>query len=193
MTVAEQPVSTAPPAAVRQRRVPEFISMPLAFLLVAGCFLKFGVGAHAFISAIFVVVLVVLSVIDYERGLLPNRIVLPATGVILALQLAFFPDHAVEYIVATLGAGLFFLIAYLTYRAGLGLGDVKFALLLGAGLGQAVVLGIFLGMFFAGIAGLVIVGRQGIEARKQTIPLGPFLALGAIISLFFHGDAFVSF
>jgi leader peptidase (prepilin peptidase)/N-methyltransferase len=193
MTVADQPVSTARPAAVRQRRVPEFISMPLAFLLVAGCFLKFGVGAEAFISAIFVVVLVVLSVIDYERGLLPNRIVLPATVVILALQLAFFPDHAVEYIVATLGAGLFFLIAFLTYRAGLGLGDVKFALLLGAGLGQAVVLGIFLGMFFAGVAGLVIVGRQGIEARKQTIPLGPFLALGAIVSLFFHGDAFVSF
>lgn len=193
MTVADQPVSTARSAAVRQRHVPEFISVPLAFLLVAGCFLKFGVGAEAFISAIFVVVLVVLSVIDYERGLLPNRIVLPATGVILALQLAFFPDRAVEYIVATLGAGLFFLIAYLTYRAGLGLGDVKFALLLGAGLGQAVVLGIFLGMFCAGIAGLLIVGRQGIEARKQTIPLGPFLALGAIISLFFHGDAFVSF
>jgi leader peptidase (prepilin peptidase)/N-methyltransferase len=193
MSVAEQPVSTTPPAAVRQRHVPELVSVPIGFLLAAACFLDFGVSAEAFISAIFVVVLVVLSVIDFERGLLPNRIVLPATGVILALQLAFFPDHAVEYIVSTLGAGLFFLVAYLTYRAGLGLGDVKFACLLGAGLGQGVVLGIFLGMFFAGIAGVIIVARKGLDARKQTIPLGPFLALGAIVSLFFNGDSFVSF
>jgi leader peptidase (prepilin peptidase)/N-methyltransferase len=193
MSVAEQPVSTTPPAAVRQRHVPELVSVPIGFLLAAACFLDFGVSAEAFISAIFVVVLVVLSVIDFERGLLPNRIVLPATGVILALQLAFFPDHAVEYIVSTLGAGLFFLVAYLAYRAGLGLGDVKFACLLGAGLGQGVVLGIFLGMFFAGIAGVIIVARKGLDARKQTIPLGPFLALGAIVSLFFNGDSFVSF
>ena len=193
MSVAEQPMSTTPTAAVPQRHVPEIVSVPIGFLLAAACFLDFGVSAEAFISAIFVVVLVVLSVIDYERGLLPNRIVLPATGVILALQLAFFPDHAVEYIVSTLGAGLFFLIAYLTYRAGLGLGDVKFACLLGAGLGQGVVLGIFLGMFFAGIAGVIIVARKGLDARKQTIPLGPFLALGAILSLFFNGDSFVSF
>lgn len=193
MSVAEQPVSSRPAAAIPQRHVPELVSVPIGFLLAAACFLDFGVSAEAFISAIFVVVLVVLSVIDFERGLLPNRIVLPATGVILALQLAFFPDHAVEYIVSTLGAGLFFLIAYLTYRAGLGLGDVKFACLLGAGLGQGVVLGIFLGMFFAGIAGVIIVARKGLDARKETIPLGPFLALGAILSLFFNGDSFVSF
>jgi leader peptidase (prepilin peptidase) / N-methyltransferase len=96
-------------------------------------------------------------------------------------------------VVSSLGAGLFFLLAYLTYRAALGLGDVKFALLLGAGLGKAVVLGIFLGMFAAGIAGFVLIARQGLEARKQTIPLGPFLALGAVISLLLGGSDFVSF
>jgi leader peptidase (prepilin peptidase) / N-methyltransferase len=179
--------------AVPRRHVPELLAIAVAFALAAASFLHFGVGARGFISALFVVVLVLLSVIDIEQGLLPNRIVLPATGVILALQLVFFPDQAVEWIVATLGAGLFFLIAYLTYRAGLGLGDVKFALLLGAGLGKGVVLGIFLGMFAAGIGGLVIIGRQGLDARKQTMPLGPFLALGAVISLFFSGSDFVSF
>jgi leader peptidase (prepilin peptidase) / N-methyltransferase len=179
--------------AVPRRHVPELLAIAVAFALAAASFLHFGVGARGFISAFFVVVLVLLSVIDIEQGLLPNRIVLPATGVILALQLVFFPDQAVEWIVATLGAGLFFLIAYLTYRAGLGLGDVKFAMLLGAGLGKGVVLGIFLGMFAAGIGGLVIIGRQGLDARKQTMPLGPFLALGAVVSLFFSGSDFVSF
>ena len=66
-------------------------------------------------------------------------------------------------------------------------------MLLGAGLGKGVVLGIVLGMFAAGIGGLVIIGRQGLEARKQTMPLGPFLAQGAVISRFFSGSDFVSF
>ena len=189
---AHSPVAASPDSRA-ERRVPDLLSLAVAFGLAAGCFLHFGVTARGFVSAIFVVVLVILSVIDIEQRLLPNRIVLPATGLILVLQLAFFSDRAVEWIASTLGAGLFFLVAYLTYRAGLGLGDVKFALLLGAGLGQGVVLGIFVGMFAAGIGGLVVIAREGIAARKQTIPLGPFLALGAVVSLFFDGASFVSF
>ncbi|MDX6505860.1 MAG: leader peptidase (prepilin peptidase) / N-methyltransferase [Gaiellaceae bacterium] len=177
----------------RAAHVPDLLSIGVAFALAAACFFHFGVTARAFISALFVVALVVLSVIDIEQGLLPNRIVLPATLVVLILQLAFFPGHALEWILSSVGAAAFFLIAYLSYRAGLGLGDVKLALLLGAGLGKGVVLGIFLGMFAAGIGGLVVIARNGLEARKQTIPLGPFLAFGACISLFFHGSNFVSF
>jgi prepilin signal peptidase PulO-like enzyme (type II secretory pathway) len=48
-------------------------------------------------------------------------------------------------------------------------------------------------MFAAGIAGLVIIAREGLEARKKAIPLGPFLAFGAVISLFFSGSDFISF
>ena len=191
---AEAPGSLVQPVEKRENAaVPEVLTAAVAFALAAASFLHFGVTARGFISALFTVVLVVLSAIDIERGILPNRIVLPATGVVLVLQIAFFPDQALEWVVASLGAGLFFLVAYLTYRAGLGLGDVKFALLLGAGLGKGVVLGIFVGMFAAGIAGLVIIGRQGLEARKKTIPLGPFLAFGAVISLFFSGSDFISF
>jgi prepilin signal peptidase PulO-like enzyme (type II secretory pathway) len=179
--------------AIGERRVPEVLTAAVAFGLAAACFLHFGVTARAFVSALFVIVLTVLSAIDVERGILPNRIVLPAAAVVLVLQIALFPDHALEWVLASVGACLFFLVAFLTYRAGLGLGDVKFGLLLGAGLGKAVVLGIFVGMFAAGVAGLVIIGREGLEARKRTIPLGPFLAFGAVISLFFGGSDFVSF
>ena len=178
--------------AIRERRVPEELTAAVAFVLAAACFLHFGVTARAFVAALFVIVLTVLSAIDIERGILPNRIVLPATAVMLVLQIGLFPHHALEWVLASLGAALFFLIAFLTYRSGLGLGDVKFALLLGAGLGKAVVLGIFVGMFAAGIAGLVIIGIHGLEARKRTIPLGPFLALGALIALFFGGSDFVT-
>ena len=191
---AEAPGSLVQPVEERENAaVPQVLAAAVAFVLAAASFLHFGVTARGFISALFVIVLVALSAIDIEQRILPNRIVFPATGVILLLQIAFFPDQALEWVLATLGAGLFFLLAYLTYRAGLGLGDVKFALLLGAGLGKGVVLGIFVGMFAAGIAGLVIIGRQGFEARKKTIPLGPFLAFGAVISLFFSGSDFISF
>jgi leader peptidase (prepilin peptidase)/N-methyltransferase len=181
------------PEAQQRSSVRDLIAVAVAFGLAAASFLHFGVTARGFISALFVIVLVVLSAIDIEQRILPNRIVIPATVVILALQLAFFPDQALEWIVSSLGAAAFFGLAYVTYRAGLGLGDVKFAALLGAGLGKGVVLGIFVGMFAAGIAGLVIVAREGLSARKKAIPLGPFLAFGAVISLFFGGSSFVSF
>jgi leader peptidase (prepilin peptidase) / N-methyltransferase len=190
---AHQPAAPSMPDAQQRSALPDLIAVAVAFGLAAASFLHFGVTARGFISALFVIVLVVLSVIDIEQRILPNRIVIPATVVILALQLAFFPDQALEWIVSTLGAAAFFGLAYVTYRAGLGLGDVKFAALLGAGLGKGVVLGIFVGMFAAGIAGLVIIAREGLDARKKAIPLGPFLAFGAVISLFFGGSSFVSF
>lgn len=177
----------------RQQALPDVLIASVAFVLAAACFLKFGVTGHAFVSALFVIVLTVLAAIDLERRIIPNRIVLPATAVILVLQIAVAPEHALEWVVASLGAGLFFLIAFLTYRAGLGLGDVKLALLLGAGLGRGVVLGIFVGLFASGIAGLVIVARHGLAARKRSIPLAPFLAFGAVVALFFGGSDFASF
>lgn len=173
--------------------LPPVLTAAVAFALAAASFLHFGVTARGFISALFVIVLVALSAIDIEQRILPNRIVLPVTGVVLVLQIALFPDKTTEWVVSCLGAGLFFLVAFLGKRAALGMGDVKLALLLGAGLGKGVVLGIFVGFFAAGIGGLLIIAREGLDARKKTIPLGPFLAFGAVISLFFSGSDFVSF
>lgn len=192
---AEAPQHVAAPMPEREERtaLSQVLAAGVAFALAAACFLHFGVSARGFVSAFFVIVLVVLSAIDIEQRVLPNRIVLPATAVMLVLQIALFPEHTTEWIVSSLGAGFFFLIAFLANRTGLGLGDVKFALLLGAGLGKAVVLGIFVGLFAAGIGGLLIIAREGVDARKKTIPLGPFLAFGAVISLFFNGSDFISF
>jgi leader peptidase (prepilin peptidase)/N-methyltransferase len=191
---AEAPGSLTQPVGEGEKtEVPQVLAAAVAFALAAASFLHFGVTARGFIAALFTIVLVALSAIDIEQRILPNRIVFPATAVVLVLQIAFFPQHTLEWVLSALGAGLFFLVAYLTYRAGLGLGDVKFALLLGAGLGKGVVLGIFIGMFAAGVAGLVIIAREGLGARKKAIPLGPFLAFGAVISLFFSGSDFISF
>lgn len=156
-------------------------------LLVAACFLVFGLTPRAFISAIFVAALVVLSAIDVERKILPNLIVLPTAVVLFIAQVAFYPDRALEWTIAALGAALFLFIALLAYPKGMGMGDVKLALLLGAVLGATVAVGMMVGMVAAALVSIVFFVRHGAAARKMAIPFGPFLAFGAIVALFW-GD-----
>jgi leader peptidase (prepilin peptidase)/N-methyltransferase len=66
----------------------------------------------------------------------------------------------------------------------MGMGDVKLALLLGAGLGWPVGVGLMIGMVSALVASSVLFARYGLAARKMAIPFGPFLAFGAIVALF---------
>ena len=136
-------------------------------------------------SAVFAGVLVVLTAIDIERRIVPNKIVLPVTAVVLVAQMVVHPDHRPEYVVATVGAGLFLLLPLLIYPAGMGLGDVKLALLLGAGLGAGVVMAFVVGLLAGFIAAVVILVKQGSAARKRAIPFVPFLAFGGLVALFF--------
>ena len=100
-------------------------------LLVAGCFWKFGFSWDAAVASFFCVVLVVLSAIDIDRRIVPNKIVLPAAAIVLVAQTVLHPS--VEWLAAALGASLFLLLAALAYPRGMGMGDVKLALLLGVG------------------------------------------------------------
>jgi len=151
-------------------------------LLVAGCALDFGLTFKGAIAALFCVVLVAISAIDLERRIIPNRIVLPAAAAILVLQT--LRDPSVEWIAAGLGAAAFLLIAALAYPAGMGMGDIKLALLLGFGLGRTVPIGMFVGMLAALVPAVVLLARHGSAARKMAIPFGPFLAFGAVVALF---------
>jgi leader peptidase (prepilin peptidase) / N-methyltransferase len=153
-------------------------------LLVAGCFLRFGFSGEAFVAAYFCAALVVLSAIDAERRILPDLIVLPSWGIVLAAQIALAPERAAEWILASLGASLFLFLALLAYPKGMGMGDVKLALLLGAALGKSVAVGMMIGMVAALLYSTVLFARHGLGARKMAIPFGPFLAFGAIVALF---------
>jgi leader peptidase (prepilin peptidase)/N-methyltransferase len=154
-------------------------------VVAVACLGRYGFGAKGFIYAFFAVVLVLVSAIDLERRIIPNRIVLPALAVVLVAQLAFYPGQALEWIAAAVGAGLFFLIPMLLYPAGMGLGDVKLAVLLGAGLGMAVMGALLIGLLAAFACAVFILVRQGSAGRKTAIPFGPFLAFGALVSVLF--------
>jgi leader peptidase (prepilin peptidase)/N-methyltransferase len=150
--------------------------------LVSGCVLKFGLSAEAAVAALFCATLVALTVTDLERRLIPNRIVLPAAAAVLAGQTAVHPSP--EWAIAALGAAAFLLAAALAYPGGMGMGDVKLALLLGAALGRVVPVALMVGMLSALVPSTFMLARHGRAARKMAIAFGPFLALGGIVGLF---------
>jgi len=90
-------------------------------------------------------------------------------------------------LLAALAAALFFFIPFLIYPAGMGMGDVKLAALLGAALGKSVAAAIAVGLLAGGAFALLVIAREGVGARKKAIPFGPFLALGGLVVLFLGG------
>ena len=183
LNVVEEDAPAAEPEPRQLSPRTTLVTAFLATLLAFACLARHGISARGFIDAFVAAVLVVLSAIDIDRHLLPNRIVLPSAVIVLAAQLAFFSSHWLEWVLAAVGAGDFFGVLVLIYPAGLGMGDAKLALLLGAALGLDVVPAAAVGSFAAAIWGLVLLIRHGAAARKQAMPLGPFLALGAILTL----------
>src|SRR5947208_2478843 len=116
-------------------------------LLLAGCVWKFGVSADAAVAALFCATLVAVSATDIEHGIVPNRVVLPVAVVVLLAQTALHPS--VEWVLAALASATSLFIVALAYPNGLGMGDVKLALLLGAMLGLVVPFALIFAVFAA--------------------------------------------
>ncbi|MFD8213890.1 prepilin peptidase [Streptomyces sp. NPDC059697] len=134
---------------------------------------------------------VLLAVVDFQVQRLPDVLTLPLAGLALVLLglMALVPEHAGQWPTALFGSlvlgGAYFLL-FLVNPNGMGFGDVKLALGIGAVLGWygwgTVVLGTFAGFLFGGLygLGLVLMRRAG---RKTSIPFGPFLIAGAYVGL----------
>jgi len=150
--------------------------------LVVACVLAYGVGFEAAAAAAFCIALVVIAATDIEHRIVPNRVVLPAAGVVLILRLLERPS--VEWPLAGLGAATFLFAAALAYPGGMGMGDVKLALLMGVALGRVVPVALLVGMVAAIGPSIFLFARHGKAARKMAIPFAPFLALGSLVALF---------
>jgi leader peptidase (prepilin peptidase)/N-methyltransferase len=151
-------------------------------LLVAACVLAFGLTAYALLAAFFCAVLVAVSATDLEHRIVPNRIVVPGAAVVLVARTLLDPSP--EWALGGLAASGFLFAAALAYPAGMGMGDVKLALLLGAMLGKSVAVALMVGMVAALIPGIILIARHGNAGRKVAIPFAPFLALGGVVGLF---------
>src|SRR5262245_27551316 len=162
-------------------------------VLVAACLLVFGLTAYAFLAAGFCAVLVAISAIDVEHRIVPNRIVVPGTVIVLVAHTLI--DPSVEWLLGGLAGFLFLFVAAVIYPAGMGMGDVKLAAFLGVMLGRDVAVALLAGMLLAMVPSIVLLARHGSRARKMGIPFAPFLAGGGIVALFAGGqllDAYLS-
>jgi leader peptidase (prepilin peptidase)/N-methyltransferase len=161
---------------------------PLVEGLTAGLFLAlywhFGLTLTLVKYLFLAALLVAISFIDLEHFLIPNSLVL--AGVVFGIGVAFIVRDLSIWS-ALLGAAScsgFLLLVSLISRGGMGLGDVKLSLVTGLFLGWPLgPVGLLSGVCAGGLVGIVLL-VTGIKGRKDPVPFGPFIALGAIVALF---------
>lgn len=151
--------------------------------LAAATILSFGPTFEGLAAMVLVLTLVPVVIIDLEHKLIPDIFVLPAAAVALVLAIAANPDRWWVPVTAAVGASLFLFILWFAYPGGMGLGDVKLALLLGAVLGISVVPALAVAFATGALLGAVLLVKMGRGARKMAIPFGPFMAAGALVAL----------
>jgi leader peptidase (prepilin peptidase)/N-methyltransferase len=143
---------------------------------------QFGLGFSFLNLAFLVSLLVVVSFIDIEFHIIPNRLVL--LGLVVGLALGLMrPGNPVWFMVlgTAAGFGLMLLVAFLS-GGRMGYGDVKLSAVLGLFLGwQAVLLAIFFAFAGGAVYGLILMLFFG-KSRKTPVPFGPFLAAAAIVA-----------
>lgn len=146
----------------------------------------------ALLAGTYASIFLALTLTDLERRLIPNRVVYPALLLAAALSWAW-PDTSVGQVFAggLVAAGIAAGILVLSLPFGadaFGMGDVKMIVLVGLVVGlPAVIIGVLVGTLAAGVAAVLLLlsGRLG---RRDYLPHGPFLALGAVVALFWGQD-----
>lgn len=152
---------------------------------------QYGVSIELAVALFYSCIFIVIMVIDWEKGLILNKIVFPAIVAALVISAAFsifLPDVEIVPFIGRaavgggIGLGIFFLIVIVT-RGGMGWGDVKLALLIGLVCGFPLVfVALLIGVILGGVVAVLLLLLK-IKRRGQAIPFGPFLALAAIVTL----------
>jgi leader peptidase (prepilin peptidase)/N-methyltransferase len=148
------------------------------------------------IALFYISIFMVILVIDFEHGLILNKIIYPAMVIALLLsvfftiflpQVGIVPDIAWAAVGGGIGFVVFLLIVIVS-RGGMGFGDVKLAALIGLATGfPLVIVALIMGMILGGLAAVILLGFK-IKKRKEAMPFGPFLAVAAIVTLLWGSD-----
>ncbi len=174
---------------------PISVRYPIVELATAALFAAAAIviGAEWVLPAYlwFVGVTVALTLTDLDHKLIPNRILFPSSGgaVVLLGIGALIEGEAASLGRALLGASAYFaalLVVALIAKGGFGFGDVKLAWFLGLyaaylGWGELLVAA-FLPFAVGGVVSIVLL-VTGIKGRKDAIPFGPYMVIGAYIAL----------
>jgi leader peptidase (prepilin peptidase)/N-methyltransferase len=140
-------------------------------------------AADAVIGLVFVAMLAIITLTDLDRRIIPNKVLIAGAVICLAIAIPTDPGGVPERLISAAASGGVFFLIVLAYPRGMGLGDAKLAATMGLFLGRAVAPAILAALLAGSIIGLALIATRGAEARKMTIPFGPFLALGGIVGL----------
>jgi leader peptidase (prepilin peptidase) / N-methyltransferase len=142
------------------------------------------------LGLILVTTLLAVTLTDLERRIIPNKILIVAAVLGVAIAAIGDPGSLPERAIAAVAAGGLLFLAALAYPRGMGMGDVKLAAVMGLFLGRNVAPAILVALLAGSLVGLAMIARHGAAARKQAIPFGPFLAIGGVAGLL-AGDELV--
>jgi len=168
----------------------------LTGILFALTVVRFGVTLQAAFLLTFLAGLIVISFIDLDHQIIPNVITLP--GIPLGILTGFLfrdPPLLDRLIGALAGAGFLYLVLFyggvLYGQEAMGEGDLNLIAMVGAFLGwKAVIVTILVGCLVGSAVGLSLIALRRL-GRRQHIPFGPFLSLGAVVALFW-GDRLIA-
>jgi leader peptidase (prepilin peptidase) / N-methyltransferase len=153
----------------------------LTAAVFAGVVAARGADADLLAELPFVAVLIAVAGIDLEHHIIPNRILIPAAVWALAAAVIVDVSNLPELLLAGAGGFLALLLAALAYPAGMGMGDVKLAGVMGLYLGLSVIPALLAAFLAGALVGLGIIAVTG--DRKRGVPFGPFLALGGLVGV----------
>ena len=142
-----------------------------------------GLDADLLIELPFVAMLIAVADIDLEHRIVPNRILLPLAVYGIAMTAVIDLDKLPGSLIAGAAAFTALLLTALAYPAGMGMGDVKLAGVMGIYLGLSVVPALLFAFFAGSVVGIAMLVRHGASARKRGVPFAPFMAAGALVGL----------
>jgi leader peptidase (prepilin peptidase)/N-methyltransferase len=161
--------------------------MLIVATLTAGLFaaltLKIGFEARLAPALLLTALIVPASVIDLNHRIIPNAINFPGALLVFAVATIAEPDRFAEFAIGGVGCFVFLGLAWAISPKGMGLGDVKMALMIGLGTGRYAFVALFTGFLASTALSVYLLTRRGAKARKMTFPFGPFLAFGTVIAL----------
>jgi len=168
----------------------------LTGILFALTVVRFGVTLQAAVLLTFLAGLIVISFIDLDHQIIPNVITLPGIPLGLLTGLLFRDPPLLDRLIGALaGAGFLYLVLFyggvLYGQEAMGEGDLNLIAMVGAFLGwKAVIVTILVGCLVGSVLGLSLIALRRL-GRRQHIPFGPFLSLGAVVALFW-GDRLIA-
>lgn len=159
----------------------------LGFLLIYRNVNFFTLPSPAFITLIFLFILfsvfLVITLSDLRYFIIPDSMLFIGSIAVAVFKIFFERDQLVASLITALIASLFFYFLHLVTKGkGMGLGDVKYAFLMGFLLSFPATIIAFYLAFLTGAAIGVILILIGNAKLKSRIPFGPFLILATVIT-----------